>query len=102
MKIFLAGQHTYPDLIAEICGGGTGADFISRKPSRTIIDKYIVKHGDMIIYLAGGISGNLKPAWKRMVDGEDISDIGFIKALQDENFWQGGSLGTGYKTRLRQ
>lgn len=56
---------------------------------------------DMIIYLAGGISGNLKPAWKRMVGGEDISDIGFIKALHDENFWQGGNLGTGCM-RFRQ
>lgn len=72
MKVFLAGQNGLHNII------------------------------DMIIYLAGGISGNPKPAWKRMTDGGDISNNGFIRALKDENFWQGGSLGTGYKTRLRQ
>lgn len=45
---------------------------------------------DMIIYLAGGVSANLNPAYRRMVQGCDISNNGFIKALKDENFWQGG------------
>lgn len=39
----------------------------------------------MIIYLAGGVSGNLNPAWKRVAKGES-----FKEALRHENFWQGG------------
>lgn len=52
----------------------------------------------MIIYLAGGVAGNLKPAWHRMVQ----DNITFKEALQRENFWRGGSQGIGYKTWLRQ
>jgi len=40
---------------------------------------------DVIIYLAGGVSGNLNPAWKRMAKVE-ITPDGFIKGLADENF----------------
>lgn len=43
----------------------------------------------MRLYLAGGVSGNLKPAWTNMAKS-DISDNGFKKALIDENFWRGG------------
>ena len=50
----------------------------------------------MIIYLAGGVSGNLKPAWKRTKQPTAES---FIKGLCDENFWQGGSQGIGYILR---
>lgn len=42
--IYLAGQHTYPELIAEICGGGNGKDFCNGITRREI----------MKIYLAGG------------------------------------------------
>ena len=51
----------------------------------------------MIIYLAGGVTGNLNPAWKRMAKTE-ITPNGFIKGLTDENFWRGGRHGTGSKT----
>ena len=44
----------------------------------------------MIIFLAGGVSGNLKPAYKSMAESGDISQKSFIKALQDESFWRGG------------
>lgn len=47
------------------------------------------------------MSGNLKPAWKRMVK-TGISSKDFRQALVDESFWQGGSHGTGYKMRLRR
>ena len=43
----------------------------------------------MRIYLAGGVTGNLNPAWKRMAKTE-ITPNGFIKGLMDENFWRGG------------
>ena len=43
----------------------------------------------MILYLAGGVSGNLKPAWNRMAKGEITPDA-FLEALQNENFWRGG------------
>lgn len=49
----------------------------------------------MRVYLAGGVSGNLNPAWRNMSKNE-ITVGGFIKGLFDENFWQGGSEGTGY------
>lgn len=49
----------------------------------------------MIIYLAGGVSGNLNPAWKKVARG-----MTFTEALVNENFWRGGSRGTGY-IRLR-
>lgn len=51
----------------------------------------------MILYLAGGVSGNLNPAWKRVARGETLEE-----ALKHENFWPGGSRVTGYTTRLRQ
>lgn len=51
----------------------------------------------MRIYLAGGVTGNLNPAWKRMAKTE-ITHNGFIKGLKDENFWRGGRHDTGYKT----
>lgn len=45
----------------------------------------------MQIFLAGGVSGNLKPAWQRVAKRPDAS----LKALEEElinaNFWQGGS-----------
>ena len=52
----------------------------------------------MIIFLAGGVSGNLKPAWQKTKEPTPQS---FTQALKDENFWQGGSLGIGYM-RLRR
>ena len=54
----------------------------------------------MILYLAGGVSGNLKPAWNRMAKGEITPDA-FLEALQNENFWRGGSQDIGFNTRLR-
>lgn len=53
----------------------------------------------MTIYLAGGYSGNLKPAWK-LAARTDASADGFIRGLCDAGFWQGGSHATGYM-RLR-
>lgn len=41
----------------------------------------------MIIYLAGGVSGNLKPAWKAM---SNVSTNGFVEALINEGFLAGG------------
>lgn len=40
----------------------------------------------MIIYLAGGVSGNLNPAWGRMAKTE-ISPDGLLKGLIDEGFF---------------
>ncbi len=42
--------------------------------------------GNMDLYMAGGISGNLNPAWRRMSKGGVISDTGFIDALKNEKF----------------
>lgn len=36
------------------------------------------------------MTGNLNPAFRRMGKSNNITDDGFIKALKDENFWQGG------------
>lgn len=51
----------------------------------------------MRIYLAGGVSGNLKPAWIMTAQ----TNVDFIEALRREGFWHGGSAGIGYKTWLR-
>lgn len=55
----------------------------------------------MRLYLAGGISGNLKPAWRVCVEslsGEsawrEVSQA-LEEALKTEGFWQGGSHGIG-------
>lgn len=40
----------------------------------------------MRIFLAGGVSGNLKPAWRRMAN-TTIDSEGFIRALVHENFY---------------
>ena len=40
----------------------------------------------MNLYLAGGISGNLKPAWKSMLASRDITEEGFVKGLINEGF----------------
>lgn len=37
----------------------------------------------MILYLAGGVSGNLKPAWSKTKEPTTES---FIEGLKDENF----------------
>lgn len=51
----------------------------------------------MILYLAGGISGNMHPAWKST---KEATLEGFVGGLKSENFWQGGSVGTGFTLRL--
>ena len=55
----------------------------------------------MIVFLAGGVSGNLKPAWQKVAKRPDASLKAFQEELINENFWRGGSLDIGYKTRLR-
>ena len=54
----------------------------------------------MRIFLAGGVSGNLNPAWKKMAKTE-ITPSGFVKGLADENFWQGGRADIGFWMLLR-
>ena len=46
----------------------------------------------MIVYLAGGVSGNLSAAWR--ICKEPAPD-GFMEALKDAGFWRGGSRGIG-------
>lgn len=48
----------------------------------------------MFIYLAGGVSANLNPAWKYMAKTE-ISPSGFIEGLKYENF-----LGRNQRTEM--
>lgn len=78
MMMFLASPHTF----LNFRGGGNW-----RKRRLWGIS--------MLIYLAGGVSGNLKPAWKLM---QENTPSGFVKALTDANFWRGGSRGIGYRT----
>lgn len=44
----------------------------------------------MKIYLAGAISGNLNPAWRKVAKGGAITPSSFIEELVNENFWRGG------------
>ena len=39
----------------------------------------------MRVYLAGGISGNLRPAWARLAEG-DISSERWVEVLKREGF----------------
>lgn len=45
----------------------------------------------MIVFLAGGVSGNLKPAWQRVAKRPDASLKAFEEELVNENFWRGES-----------
>lgn len=83
MKIYLASPHT----ILRFRGGGVIADAIFR---RGMTNDNL--HG------WGGVSGNLKPAWKLV---EENTPEAFVEALKSENFWRGGSRDTGFRTRLR-
>lgn len=46
--------------------------------------------GNIIIYMAGGISGNLNPCFRNMARKNDITVSGFVGSLIDENFLAGG------------
>lgn len=81
MKIFLASPHT-------ILKFKDGVDLANK----------LFKGEDMIIYLAGAVSGNLKPAWQRVAKRPDLSFKAFKEELINENFWQGGSQDTSYMT----
>ena len=74
MRIYLAGANGKMRIISALRGG----------------------YKDMRIYLAGGVTGNLNPAWKRMAKTE-ITPNGLIRGLVDENFWRGGRHDTGYR-----
>lgn len=63
MKVFLAGQNGLHNIVK-------GSAYI-------------------YIYMAGGISGNLKPALAKFAK-QEINDENFIRSLYDENFWRGG------------
>lgn len=88
MKIFLAGQHTYPGLIAELCGGGSGEVFIKQGAKAA-----------MRLFMAGGVSGDLNPLWKescrRMAEGQP-----FTNATEDamKIFLAGGSHDISFTT----
>lgn len=79
MKIYLAAA---PHTFLRHKDGKRFADFIFgvNKDERAENEK-------MQILLAGGVSGNLKPAWSRM---EDNSPEAFMKALKAEKFWVDG------------
>ena len=49
----------------------------------------------MILYLAGGISGNLKPMWKRAA--QRVGQVGYEKAVRDScrYFLQAENAGIG-------
>ena len=87
MKIFLESPHT----ILRFKDGVRIYENMLGRRKRQNAD-YIRTEGgykDIRIYLAGGVTGNLNPAWKRMAKTE-ITPNGFIKGLIDENFWRGG------------
>ena len=44
----------------------------------------------MVIFLAGGVSGNLKPAWQRTAKRPDMSLKTFTEELENEGFLAGG------------
>ena len=79
MRVYLAGQNGAHWIIPAIHKGGVINDSV----------------------FSGGGSGNLKPAWQRVAKRPDTSLKAFEEELINENFWQGGSLDIGYKTRLR-
>lgn len=74
MKIFLAGQHTYPGLIAEIIGGGSGEVFVKQGAKAA-----------MKIFMAGGESRH----WiqDELLDGVKKNET---RRMICESFLQGG------------
>ena len=44
----------------------------------------------MIIYLAGGVTGNLNPVWRKISRSPEIFMNGFRRVLEDEGFLAGG------------
>ena len=95
MRVFLASPHT----ILRFEDGVKIYEDLLGRCKRQNADNICAEGGykDIRIYLAGGVTGNLNPAWKRMAKTE-ITPNGFIKGLIDENFWQGGRHGIGYRT----
>lgn len=99
MRLYLASPHTLlkfrdgGSLALQVFGGVDMKVFMA---GNTIFPKYIAPElygGDnMTIYLAGGYSGNIKPAWK-LAARTDVSADGFIKGLYDASFWQGSPRG---------
>lgn len=86
VKIFLATPHAYPGLIAEIISGGDGSAFVKEGDKGGMKVFLASPHtitrfpeGDdllMRLFMAGGVSGNLKPFWSdvagRIKEGESI------------------------------
>lgn len=68
MKIYLAGQNGAHSIIPAVHGEGE----------------------DMIMFLAGGVSGNLKPAWQRTAKRHDMSLKAFTEELENAGFLAGG------------
>lgn len=98
MKLFLASPHT----LLRFKEGYQLCEYILQGKTEHIKSSLQFTGGtDMIVFLAGGVSGNLKPAWQRTAKRPDISLNNFTEDLINENFWQGGSPVTGSKTRLR-
>lgn len=80
MRIYLAGENGKKKIIPVIAGGA----------------EYLCRYLRIENISCEGVSGNLKPAWKKMAQAE-ITPKGFIKGLEDANFWRGGSQDIGYK-----
>ena len=51
----------------------------------------------MRLFLAGGVSGNLKPAWT-VASRTGATMESFERAIY-ENFWQGGKVGISYSMK---
>jgi hypothetical protein len=56
----------------------------------------------MILYLAGGITGNLKPMWK--IAAQRVSQTGYERAVRDscKSFLQAENAGTGSSASGRE
>lgn len=76
MRIYLAGQNGAHSIIPMV---------------------HQERREDMIVFLAGRVSGNLKPAWQKVAKHSDISLETLKEELINENFWRGGSHDIGYK-----
>ena len=84
MRLFLASPHT----LLRFKEGLQLCEYILQGKTEHIplSLKFTEEGNDMIVFLAGGVSGNLKPAWQRTAKRPDISLKAFAEDLANENF----------------
>ena len=109
VKIYIAGTHSRIEMITELLGGGGGNLYINGTERKVIMKLFLALPHTITrfpmgvdellkIFMAGGITGNLKPFWgetcRKMKDGK-----AFANATEEamEIFMAGGHINGKYQ-----